>query len=40
MIESVYQFSLDFYIDIFERAVESAIAGRYERVKNINNAFT
>lgn len=39
-IEPVYQFSLEFYIDLFERSVEKAIPGRFERVKNINNMFT
>lgn len=41
MIEPVYQFSLDFYINIFERAVERApFGGKNERVKNINATFT
>jgi len=40
MIEPVYQFSLDFYINIFEKAVEKSPSGRNERVKNINITFT
>jgi dynein heavy chain len=40
MIEPVYQFSLDFYINIFEKAVEKSPPGRNERVKNINITFT
>ena len=40
MIEPVYQFSLEFYIDLFERSIEKAVPGRFERVKNINNCFT
>ena len=40
MIEPVYQFSLEFYIDLFEKSIEKAPAGRFERVKNINICFT
>jgi len=40
MIEPVYQFSLDFYINIFEKAVEKTPPGRADRVKNINITFT
>jgi dynein heavy chain len=35
----VYEYSLDFYIDIFEKSLESAPPGRYERIKNINSHF-
>lgn len=40
LIEPVYQFSLDFYVDLFERSIEKATPGRHERVKNINIMFT
>jgi hypothetical protein len=40
MIEPVYQFSLEFYIDLFEKSIEKAPSGRFERVKNINICFT
>lgn len=39
-IEPVYQFSLEFYIEIFEKSINKAPPGRFERVKNINNTFT
>lgn len=40
LIEPVYQFSLDFYVDLFERSIEKAPPGRHDRVKNINLTFT
>jgi hypothetical protein len=40
MIEPVYQFSLEFYIEIVHKSIEKAIPGRFERVKNINATFT
>jgi len=39
-IEPVYQFSLEFYIDLFERSVEKVVATKFERVKMINVMFT
>jgi len=39
LIEPVYQFSLDFFINVFERSIENATGSRNERVRNINSKF-
>lgn len=38
-IEPVYEFSLDFFKEIYEKSIESAPPGRNDRIKNINNSF-
>ena len=38
-IEPVYEFSLDFYKEIYEKSIEGAPPGKVDRIKNINNCF-
>ena len=40
LIEPVYQFSLEFYNEVFEQSVEKALPSKIDRVKNINSMFT
>lgn len=39
MIEPTYQWSLEFYINLFERGIEKAIPGKENRCKNIIDRF-
>ena len=39
MIEPTYQWSLEFYIALFEKAVREAIPGKENRNKNIIDKF-
>lgn len=39
MIEPTYQWSLEFYVALFERAIQKAIPGRENRCKNIIDKF-
>ena len=39
LIEPVYQFSLEFYIQLYERSVEKVTAQRSQRVSSINAQF-
>jgi dynein heavy chain, axonemal len=39
MVEPTYQWSLEFYINLFDRSIEKAIPGKENRIVNIINKF-
>lgn len=38
-IEPTYQWSLEFYINLFQRAIEKSITGKENRCKNVIDKF-